>query len=592
MKEIYKTQLESFANELLLDLFEYFDGVHLLRAFYDLNSRFDTLLLTHFRQYHLDLRSIFKQDFDFLCQHHLHSTADRIVSLNVTERDETPGSLKLLVFRGFTVDQFIYLRSLSLSTSAWEDIAKFPGEIHRLVHLRHLNIRYCDNWFEESGNPNQYLLNQIWNLPKLTNFNLKTYYACCIDFTKLKVISPTLKYLSLQTSIRFSFPDVAKLFQHTPNLRFLDMRIAAQDEDEEFPIICTSIITLKLKICGEKRDLHNLVQKMPNICNLTVEMENDYLNGHEWKQIIIDHLPKLKVLRFNMHIYHLRGPNTGEEVDELLDTFRTSFWIDEHQWYVRCDWDLAHTPSSGCLYTLPYTFRTFTEIDCGGSKWTCPDDKKSGSYDCVYKFSCAKSQFKDYKSLDLYPACFPNIHDLRISFPLPDKIWCIISALDHLTSLSVSISEEQSESDLQPLIDRALRLHILTIKTSNPSQLMVLSKLRSASIRQVNFFPEIFNIQQLFVGHAECAAFVISPLGRQCEVLGISVDSQESVVNIVNAMTHLRSLTIDFEYDHNEKSSLEADAVITWLQNYLPARCSISSCTNETDYISMRLWIG
>jgi hypothetical protein len=42
-------QLESLANELLLNLFEFFNGVHLIRTFTGLNARFDNLLLIHFQ---------------------------------------------------------------------------------------------------------------------------------------------------------------------------------------------------------------------------------------------------------------------------------------------------------------------------------------------------------------------------------------------------------------------------------------------------------------------------------------------------------------------------------------------------------------
>jgi hypothetical protein len=59
----------------------------------------------------------------------------------------------------------------------------------------------------------------------------------CIDFTKLKAISSTLKYLLFQTAIRFSFSDMVTLFQHTPNLRLLDVRIETQNEDEQFPTV-------------------------------------------------------------------------------------------------------------------------------------------------------------------------------------------------------------------------------------------------------------------------------------------------------------------------------------------------------------------
>jgi hypothetical protein len=63
IKETYETQrtsmmqLESFANDLLLELLQYFDRVHLLRAFYGINSRFNTLLL---KQFTMHIQTIFR----------------------------------------------------------------------------------------------------------------------------------------------------------------------------------------------------------------------------------------------------------------------------------------------------------------------------------------------------------------------------------------------------------------------------------------------------------------------------------------------------------------------------------------------------
>jgi hypothetical protein len=51
---IEMTHLESLGNELLLDLFEFFDTIQLFRAFHGLNSRFDNLLFNHFQAYRLD----------------------------------------------------------------------------------------------------------------------------------------------------------------------------------------------------------------------------------------------------------------------------------------------------------------------------------------------------------------------------------------------------------------------------------------------------------------------------------------------------------------------------------------------------------
>jgi hypothetical protein len=58
--------LEALANEILLELFEFLDAVELFRAFYDLNNRFNTLLLTHFRAYRINFHSVLKYRSDKL----------------------------------------------------------------------------------------------------------------------------------------------------------------------------------------------------------------------------------------------------------------------------------------------------------------------------------------------------------------------------------------------------------------------------------------------------------------------------------------------------------------------------------------------
>jgi hypothetical protein len=28
-----------------------------------------------------------------------------------------------------------------------------------------------------------------------------------------------------------------------------------------------------------------------------------------------------------------------EQIDQILDTFRSAFWLKKHQWFVRCHWN-------------------------------------------------------------------------------------------------------------------------------------------------------------------------------------------------------------------------------------------------------------
>jgi hypothetical protein len=642
------TQFEALANELLLDLFEYFDTLHLLGAFSSLNYRFDTLLYKHFRAYHLDLRRICKQDFNILCQQHFPLIINNIVSVHLAGYNEPPGLLQLFLSRGFILDQFLHLQSLSLYRIKYTDIIKLLGESHRLVHLYRLNIIQCN--MSIIPQDTSYSINQIWNLPKLTHLNLERFYLPEVQFSRLTVTSDTLQHLSIQTVLGCPFSDLVNIFQCTPRLRFLSICIDLQDEEEQFPIVFTPIITLKLEIYVGTRTLNSFLQNLPNLRHLTVHIFDNYLNGHEWKQIIVKHLPNLKVLRFKMLIHGLTNHNMDEQVDELLETFRTLFWLDEHHWYVRCDWDSDRISSYGNLYTVPYAFHLFGDTDYRRSKWTCPDDKKYCSFDHVHSLIINRSIKQPF---NIHSSCFSNIHDIKIRVPLPDKIWSIIPTFDHLTSLTVSIYEENDLFDLQLLLDKTTRLYTLSVEHQNASALRLISKLTSASIRQLVFLPSI-SPDQLFFDDADCAAFARSSLAHQCEVLEIYVRSQAGVVYLVHTMVNLRAMIIYVCDDENvdvessqvrrtrysfvkgklnfvrrelsllwkrlstrkrkshttrkdfpeEKSPASLDIpfstfstqmeheLIEWLQNTLQTRCWISCSSGWTDYFYLKCWIG
>ncbi|CAF1074930.1 unnamed protein product [Rotaria sordida] len=89
-------KLESLPNELLLDLFKYFSTVQLLRSFNDLNSRFNNLLFHDFRDYHLDFRSISRDNFKILCQQYLPVIIDQVSSLRLAnDDDDSPQQIDL-----------------------------------------------------------------------------------------------------------------------------------------------------------------------------------------------------------------------------------------------------------------------------------------------------------------------------------------------------------------------------------------------------------------------------------------------------------------------------------------------------------------
>ncbi|CAF3001203.1 unnamed protein product [Rotaria sp. Silwood2] len=122
---------------------------------------------------------------------------------------------------------------------------------------------------------------------------------------------------------------------------------------------------------------------MPNLSHLTIQLQQFYLNGHDWQRIIVDNIPKIKIFHLKMNINFYFGSHKQKQIDILLDSFRTQFWLEERQWFVRCDWNSFESYDADILYTLPYAFGDFIYHDKCNSKSTCPNETYFRCYDLL-----------------------------------------------------------------------------------------------------------------------------------------------------------------------------------------------------------------
>ncbi|CAF5111222.1 unnamed protein product [Rotaria sp. Silwood1] len=172
---------ELLPNEILFDLFDYFNGIDLLRIFYDLNTRLNFLLYQQFRGYHFNFFSSSKHQFDMVCQHHLPFIVDRIMTLTLSNYDSTPKQINLFFSYIPSISQFTHLRSLNL----WN----IPS-IHRLdlnVYNHQFNEEEC---FNLSRSPLTFqcevLFIQVINRQSIINLvknmiNLRALHIQCED---------------------------------------------------------------------------------------------------------------------------------------------------------------------------------------------------------------------------------------------------------------------------------------------------------------------------------------------------------------------------------------------------------------------------
>ncbi len=87
--------LELLPDDILFEPFDYFNGIDLLRTFYGLNNYLNFLLYKQYRFYCFKFNSIPKSNFDMICQEHLPFITDRIISLSLSDDEDTPEQINL-----------------------------------------------------------------------------------------------------------------------------------------------------------------------------------------------------------------------------------------------------------------------------------------------------------------------------------------------------------------------------------------------------------------------------------------------------------------------------------------------------------------
>lgn len=557
-------QLESLANELLLDFFEYFNAVQLLRAFYGLNSRFDKLLSVYFRAYHLDFRSVSKRDFDLMCRQYLPSMVDRVISLDLSDDDETPNLPNLFLSYGFILGQFTHLRSILLDNLSRQDMENIILNCRSLPSFTHLKLT---NVFLGERQHFVHFLDNIWSLPKLTNLDVETSNSASYHFSTLTVLSSTIEYVTMK-SLHFSLGDLRQLLEYTPRLQHLTGSLKPGRQADPLPLVAPLITKLRIRSSCSLVEMSSFFQSMPNLTHLTVTTLDFLLNGHQWKEIIVNHLPKLRNFRLLTQCRIPNRNNSEEQVNELLNTFRTSFWLDEHRWFVRCEW-YPETVSVGLsLYTLPYIFGDSYDLNPRKSyKSTCPDHADYWSYNHVSNVYYEEK----LENWSLFPIRLPNVRHLTVRLPLDSNFWSIFPTLNQLTSLDVwSARGAATLSHLETLLDRAPHLYSLRVDEGYGS---VLAQLQTSneSIRRVHSKYPLTEVQG-DSNATPCSMWANSSLGRQCEVYMITIDLQTNVLDLVRQMPNLRALTIQYKIDElvTEGLSSEKDELVKRLQAQLP----------------------
>jgi hypothetical protein len=404
--------------------------------------------------------------------------------------------------------------------------------------------------------------------------------------------SKSIEYLSIEI-LPVHFIGIVRLFRCAPNLRHLHVQINHASDENILQLTNASISSLNLHInhpsCNQ---LFNLLQKMSHLIKLTLHIESMIVDGHQLEQLIVNHLPKLIVLRFFMYRSIDVNHSYETEVDQILNSFRSSFWLIDRRWFVRCHLCILCAFPIIVIHSLPYTLDSFVvhsgpRENC--TKSTCPSNDDYWSYDRVTTLNYQSGELNETIR---YPFRFSNIRHLDITFPMCSQFSSTVPRFDHLISLVASntrlIDSDNALDQLICLIDRAPRLYSLTINSWSSSIIHeILCKINSTSIRRLDllsfYYPDCdrcFNAEQ-------CLRFARSPLGMQCEILLIVIENRTIIHDLIHQMNNLRALKVYCPGGQPNEKSLTGLELMQWTLHDYP--CTFLE--DRTGIENKRMWI-
>jgi hypothetical protein len=427
----------------------------------------------------------------------------------------------------------------------------------------------------------QCFFSYIWKLQKLTYcyLNMWFYYAKYI-YNPGVITSTSLRHLIVQNTT-CSASKLAHWNQFTPNLERLSITFRDNTDQLKFMTPFLLLTRLKMDFSGSMKMLEHLLQHMPNLCHLRLEINGIFINGYQWEEIIRKYLPKLKIFQFKMDFLSSNEKNEEEQLNEIIDTFRTKFWIVEHQWFVQCYWCKSSELIS--LSSPPYTFPMSTI--CTLSKSTYPFDDEYLSYDRVTHLYYRPLHFTDWmvSNVRLF-----NVQHLELPLPFNDQFLTVVPKLDRLRSLTTFVENDENLNivpfQLQYLLDQATCLRSLSFGEWSLVGLQVPSiGFTSVSVRHLI-------LQTITYDDEQCMQLSRSPLGRQCETLSITVKYRKNIVELINNMPQLQALVVRCKESESTMENNSMDDFVEWLRKQLPSTCMIMESRYNNIY-DFRIWI-
>ncbi|CAF0944792.1 unnamed protein product [Adineta steineri] len=503
------TTFEYLPNEVCVEVFSYLNGVDTVYAFSSLNSRFQSLINNYVDIF--NFKSVSKKKFCFVIQ---HRNIKRWRSLCLSNNDDTPGQIKLFC-QLFPSTKYIHqLQSLTILNTQRIDTERFLLQVPLFNNLVSLSIENVCG-----------VSIQSINLPKLQQLTLTSckYTSWLMNCSSLK---------SLEYTIR------KKNCSHRDKL-----------------VVPKTIARLKIYYneYSDGKDIRELLRQMSNLTILALFDNSGYHllpNGKIWEVLITSCSPLLKTFQF--YFSFKQYPVLLNDLNAMIETFSTPFYLLEKRWFVRCHRDPERT-CYGFLYSLPFAF---SQLLMNASAYktsisTLPDSDvneiKNNHYAKVN--TLIVNGVREEPPIYLLPS---NIICLILNDKL-SKSWLYL--LKELRYLHIQHGADMSSDDFAQLLEHTPNLQSLTIsiegleKLTNKLKHKIACQYLSERIKSLTITSSDYSLCRPDSGHVTIRALSLLTriLSSKCEHLSLAIKANPNTVrSILQRMRQLRSLHIQW----------------------------------------------
>ncbi|UJR32930.1 hypothetical protein I4U23_020391 [Adineta vaga] len=326
--------LEHLPSELFFEIFRFINSYNTYKAFYGLNYRLSTLVLTHGMKY-LDLSEINIDE----CQKILSDIdCSQVKTLKLSDKYCDKQINELLSFDCFPLNKFQSLHSLTLDSIGLYTIHSTIQQTFHLEHLKVLIIRFRSNLCEEKlVDIYKIILNDI-------SIRLKSLKVLYLYISESNPIILTREYISssenlslidVNTSLQYlilshmRINDIETILTRFPNLCQLGSIVLLNPLIYDYPLASNLTCCVLSILESEFACLVDLLRKCPNLEQLTVDynpIDVDALDGEQWENLIVNYLSKLKQFELFLSVTSA----TVNEIEDLIHmTFsQNKFWIE------------------------------------------------------------------------------------------------------------------------------------------------------------------------------------------------------------------------------------------------------------------------